>query len=83
MTTLTLTINCFGVFREIGNSLSVTVPVGVTAADIKQQLATQLGRDYQDLVADSVLANDDQILPSGFVIGKAMPLSILPPVCGG
>ena len=57
--------------------------MGVTADGVKQELAKKLGQNYQALVADSVLANDDQILPSGFVIGGEMPLSILPPVCGG
>lgn len=83
MTTMTIEIKPFGAFRQIGDAFSVEVPRDCTVEDVKAALADALGDDHRALVDDSVLANDNAILPAGHVIREAAALSILPPVCGG
>ncbi len=83
MTMMTLEIRPFGAFRQIGDVFTIKVPRDCTAEDIKAALADALGDEHRDLVNDSVLANDNEILPAGYVLREPAPLSILPPVCGG
>lgn len=83
MSIITLPIKCFGVFRQFGDKLSVTVETGSSVQQIKEALAQQLGEQHKTLIEESVLANDNDILPNAYIVQKEKTLSILPPVCGG
>ena len=76
-------IKCFGVFRQFGDQLNVSVTPGSCVQQIKAALVQQLGEQHKTLVEESVLANDNEILPNAYILQEETPLSILPPVCGG
>ena len=79
MSNITIKIQLYGAFRKFGASQSVTLASGSTATQVKQALSETLG----ELVHDSVLANDNSVLPNSYVFEEDITLSILPPVCGG
>ncbi len=83
MTTMTLSIRCFGVFRKFGETLSLEVPKNSTIHDIKNRLSQLLEEAHKELIEDSVLASDTDILPDSYIVQEVTSLSILPPVCGG
>lgn len=83
MSTLDLSIKCFGVFRQFGDQLSLSIEPGSSVQQIKEALAQQLGKQHQTLIEESVLANDNDILPNTYILQSETALSILPPVCGG
>ena len=80
---ITYSIKCFGVFRQFGDKLSVAVDAGSSVQKIKAVLVQQLGEQHKTLVEESVLANDNEILPNAYILQEETSLSILPPVCGG
>ncbi len=79
MSSITLEIKLYGAFRKQGESVTIAVPCGSDMAQVKEILAESLGA----LVQDSVLANDDKILPNSYIFEQDAVISILPPVCGG
>lgn len=79
MPEITIQIQFYGAFRKFGASQSITLASGSTATQVKQALSKTLGA----LVHDSVLANDNTVLPNSYVFEEDATLSILPPVCGG
>ena len=79
MSNITIQIQFYGAFRKFGASQSITLASGSTVTQVKQVLSETLG----DLVHDSVLANDNAVLPNSYVFEEDVTLSILPPVCGG
>lgn len=83
MSTITLPIKCFGVFRQFGDQLAVKIKTGSSVQQIKAALAQQLGEQHKTLIEESVLANDNDILPNAYILQEETALSILPPVCGG
>ncbi|MCB1838809.1 MAG: MoaD/ThiS family protein [Alphaproteobacteria bacterium] len=83
MTMINYSIKCFGVFRQFGEQLNVSVNTGSSVQQIKAALVRQLGEQHKALVEESVLANDNAILPNAYILQEEAPLSILPPVCGG
>ena len=83
MAKITVHIQYFGAFRDLGDGVSVTVDAPATIAKIKQSLLKSIDPQHGTLVANSVLASDDTILQDGDCIDDAITLSILPPVCGG
>ena len=83
MTMINYSIKCFGVFRQFGDQLNVSVNAGSSVQQIKAALVQQLGEQHKILVGESVLANDNEILPNAYILQAETPLSILPPVCGG
>ncbi len=83
MSMMTLPIKCFGVFRKFGESLNVDIAVGSSVLEVNQALIQKLGQDQKVLVEESVLANDNEILPNVYILKEETTLSILPPVCGG
>lgn len=80
---VTLSIQCFGVFRKFGDCLCVTVNTNASVLQIKKAIEDVIGEEHQALIAESVLANDNAILPNAYVLDDETMLSILPPVCGG
>ncbi len=83
MTDISIHMKLFGAFRKFGDALDFSVPAGSTGAVIKKALSTLLKGSEASLVFDSVLANDNAILPDNHVFKSDVRLSILPPVCGG
>ena len=78
-----ITIRLFGAFRKYGDALELDMPSGSSVADIKSCLAEKLGGNDAALVADSAIANDNEIINSGAIFDADATLAILPPVCGG
>lgn len=83
MSTITISMRLYGAFRQYRDNVTFTIPSGSHVAEIKRALGEALGPQAQTLIADSVIANDVTILPSGFVADRDLNLSALPPVCGG
>jgi hypothetical protein len=83
MNTITIDMRLFGAFRPYGEAVSFQVPYDSPVSAIKSALAEALGAGARDLVADSVVADDQAILPEDYIVGADAKLSILPPVCGG
>ncbi len=79
MNKITLEIKLYGAFRKFGDSIKISVPKDSDMERVKSVLSKNLS----ELVNDSVLANDNEILPKTYVFKQDMMLSILPPVCGG
>ncbi len=83
MKKIDLKVNFYGAFRKFGQGISVKVNSGANMIDVKNAIVSVLGEDHYLLVGDSMLANDDAILPDDYVVSEEGTLSILPPVCGG
>tara|TARA_R110002124_G_scaffold69439_6_gene186747 strand:- start:1237 stop:1488 length:252 start_codon:yes stop_codon:yes gene_type:complete len=83
MTDIDIQIKLFGMFRKNGQNMQLRLPAGSTIGTVKQQISLQLKDTDAALVFESVLANEETILPDGYVLENSMKLSILPPVCGG
>ena len=83
MSMITITMRLFGAFRQYGETVEVRVQPGSRVSVIKGALGNILGEKAQNLIHDSVLADEKAILPGEYVVDKDVQLSILPPVCGG
>jgi len=83
MNAMKINMRLFGAFRQYGDSVEISVEEGSSVSAVKQALVGVLGAQVRDLIADSVVANDDSILPGDFVLDEGAKLFILPPVCGG
>ncbi|PJB72771.1 MAG: hypothetical protein CO093_02235 [Alphaproteobacteria bacterium CG_4_9_14_3_um_filter_47_13] len=80
---ITITMKLFGAFRPYGDTVEFQICAGSCARTVKNALGNVLGEQAHPLIADSVIANNETILPDDYVIGDDAQLSILPPVCGG
>lgn len=80
---MSIIVHHYGVFRKLGSSTALDVPLPATIGAVRAALIAQLGDQHKLLVEDSALANDTDILPDEYVIEDEHALSILPPVCGG
>jgi molybdopterin converting factor small subunit len=83
MSSITITLRLFGAFRKYGERIEFPVTTGSSVAAIKEAIRKELATEIKDLVSDSVIANDETILPGSYIIDSDASLSILPPVCGG
>jgi len=83
MSEITITMRLFGAFRQYGETVDITIRSGSSAAAVKKALGNVLGAQALPLIEDSVLANDNTVLPGDYVFDEDTKLSILPPVCGG
>ncbi|QQG37300.1 MAG: MoaD/ThiS family protein [Micavibrio aeruginosavorus] len=83
MKQVTVNVRLYGGFRKYKDSVDLSIPAGTPVSAVKESLCQALGPQSRDLIMDSVVANDQTILPQGYVIEGDMRLSILPPVCGG
>lgn len=83
MADIDIKIKLFGAFRKNGHELHLRLPSGSTISNVKRQISLQLAGADAALVNDSVLADDNAILPDGYILQENARLSILPPVCGG
>lgn len=88
-TPITVSVRMFGAFRKYHpGTLAVEVPDGSSAAAIKEAIGATLRQTNpafadDDLIAKSVLADNQRVLGSDERIHGAVSLAILPPVCGG
>lgn len=84
-----LSIRMFGAFRKYHQgTLSLSLPAGSTAAAVKHAIAAKLRQNNpnfadDDLISQSVLADNQRILNAEESINAPASLAILPPVCGG
>ena len=83
MATITVYIQYFGAFRDLGDGVSITVATPATIKQVKQSLLECIEPQHENLIKNSVLATNDTILQDGDYIDDDATLSILPPVCGG
>ena len=83
MKTITVSIRLFGAFRKYGEVAVLEAPTGVGIDELKDLLSNWIGGMEAPLVADSVFANEKEVLAAGAVIEKDANLAVLPPVCGG
>jgi molybdopterin converting factor small subunit len=83
MNTITVNIRLFGAFRKYGEVAVLEAPAGVGLDELKELLSTWIGGMEAPLVADSVFADEKEVLAAGVVIEKDASLAVLPPVCGG
>lgn len=83
MKNVTVNMRLYGAFRKYDDKIQLSVPWGSPIAVVQKALCQALGPQSRDLVMDSVIANDQTILPPEFIIDADSNLSILPPVCGG
>lgn len=83
MNEITISMRLFGAFRQYGETVDFPIRAGSPVAAVKEALGNVLGEEARGLIRDSVLADDDTILPRDFVFDQDTKLSILPPVCGG
>ncbi len=83
MKMVTVDMRLYGAFRTYSDHVRLTVAQGASVTEVRDALCRVLGPQSRDLVLDSAIANDSEILPSGFIIDTDASLSILPPVCGG
>jgi|AntRauTorcE11897_2_1112592.scaffolds.fasta_scaffold04508_8 molybdopterin converting factor small subunit len=83
MSSINISMKLFGAFRKYGESVDVTIQGGSPVSVVKEELCTVLGHEAAGLIEDSVISNDETILPRDYIIEQDASLSILPPVCGG
>lgn len=83
MNEITISMRLFGAFRKYGETVEFAIHTGSPVAVIKDALGNVLGEQARGLIRDSVLANDETILPGDYIFDRDARLSILPPVCGG
>jgi molybdopterin converting factor small subunit len=83
MKTIKVSIRLFGAFRKYGEVAVLEAPAGVGIDELKELLSKWIGGMEAPLVADSVFANEREVLAAGAVIEKDANLAVLPPVCGG
>lgn len=91
--TLQITVKLFGSFRNFSkyfngsNQLALQLTSPCTIAEIRDEFHRKLQLscpDYNEkLLAFSLFANDEAILPETTQINETMELSIIPPVSGG
>ena len=79
-------ITLFGPFRKYGAHLTVNAPSDSTVTTLRPLLIEEFRRMHptfneDELVGESALADDEEILTEGSRLSKR--LSLLPPVCGG
>jgi molybdopterin converting factor small subunit len=85
-----VSVRLFGAFRKYIPSGEILVEAGdiCSAAEFRQKIAArirELSPDFADvnLVSESVLANDVEILEESTRVKAGDRLAFLPPVCGG
>jgi molybdopterin converting factor small subunit len=83
MKTITVNVQLFGAFRKYGETAVLEAPAGVGVNELKELLSRWIGGMEAHLVANSVFANEKEVLAAGAVIEKDANLAVLPPICGG
>ena len=82
-------LRLFGVFKNFGNNshLELTVPSGLTIEEFKEHffltLSPQKDPKIHQMILDSAIANEEEILNTQTRLAHSCVLAVLPPVCGG
>jgi molybdopterin converting factor subunit 1 len=81
---MTLTVRLFARARDLAgaDALSVELPAGATAAELRRRLAAQCPR-LAPLLERSALAVDDEFADDAQPLDGAREVALLPPVSGG
>ena len=81
---MTLTVRLFARARDLAgaDAVSVELPAGATAADLRRRLAVQCPR-LAGLLERSALAVDDEFADDAQPLDGAREVALLPPVSGG
>ncbi len=84
---MNITIRCFGVFRQFGEQIALSVSQDARLADLHRALGEAIGRIdpafNTELIENSRFAHASEILEETAAIEEAMDIVILPPVSGG
>ncbi len=83
MSEISVTVKLFGAFRQYGDTVNFNAPAGCSVRIVREKIAALLKLPSADLVNDSALALDDEIVQENTVFTRDCALAILPPVCGG
>lgn len=82
-----ITIQCFGLFRQFGGQIALSVAEGAKVRDLRVLLGETLKQRDPDfntaLIEYSRFAHASALLKETAVLEEAMELVILPPVSGG
>lgn len=82
-------IRLFGEFKKYIPDGFIEIQIGnnCTIADIKKQIHHHLSENVtqynKNLVFESALANDNEILNDETILATCQSYALLPPVCGG
>lgn len=86
-------MSLFGAFRKFWKEqspllLRVNAPASVDQIKLAlsnklAELSNEFGKNSEQLIKDSAIASDTEVLLSTAVLNESCRLSILPPVCGG
>jgi molybdopterin converting factor subunit 1 len=81
---MTVTVRLFARARDLvgADAISVELPAGATAADLRRRLAVQWPR-LAPLLERSALAVDDEFAGETQPLDGAREIALLPPVSGG
>lgn len=84
---MTILVRLFGAFREYGDSLTLSVPAGVTVREVRPLVVRELdklrpGRSAAGLVGSAAVGSRSEILTEDGVV-PTDEIALLPPVCGG
>jgi molybdopterin converting factor subunit 1 len=81
---MTLTVRLFARARDLAgaDAVSVELPAGATAADLRRRLAAQCPR-LAPLLERSALAVDDEFAEEAQALREGSEIALLPPVSGG
>ncbi len=85
---MNITIQCFGIFRLLGERIELAIKEGSTIADMRIVLSDRLDQSdatFADaaLLASSHFATESDVLPDDARLKDGMCLAIIPPVSGG
>ncbi len=79
-------MNLFGAFKKyqnLENPISLKFNSPVTIDQIKKEMGKYFDSNGIQLILDSAIANESEVLEINTLIQHSCKLSILPPVCGG
>jgi molybdopterin converting factor subunit 1 len=81
---MTVTVRLFARARDLAgaDAVSVELPAGATAADLRRRLAAQCPR-LAPLLERSALAVNDEFADESQPVGPDSAIALLPPVSGG
>ena len=84
-------VRLFGAFRKYETDqafIFLEVPEASSVERVKTIIASHLSKRFMDfsddqLIRDSVIADEKRVLEAGDIVNDSCTLAILPPVCGG
>ena len=87
---LEIQVRLFGAFRDFADlpTLSITCAPGTSIAELRQKMqqnlmASKSGSHADELLKQSVFADEQAVLGETFILDRSQVLAIIPPVCGG